>query len=40
MPIAAVLCMFSIVYGGFVAFYAKVQVRHRVFQLEPMGYVF
>ena len=41
MPIAAVLCMFSIVYGGFVAFYAK-DTKYVIgySSSSHMGYVF
>src|SRR5437867_11215372 len=41
MPIAAVLCMFSIVYGGFVAFYAKdTKYVLGYSSSSHMGYVF
>ena len=41
MPIAAVLCMFSIIYGGFVAFYAK-DTKYVIgySSSSHMGYVF
>ncbi|HEU5407456.1 MAG TPA: NADH-quinone oxidoreductase subunit M, partial [Nitrospira sp.] len=41
MPIAAVLCMFSIMYGGFVAFYAK-DTKYVIgySSSSHMGYVF
>src|SRR5574341_2502045 len=41
MPIAAVLCMFSILYGGFVAFYAK-DTKYVIgySSSSHMGYVF
>src|SRR6267143_2067832 len=41
MPIAAVLCMFNIVYGGFVAFYAK-DTKYVIgySSSSHMGYVF
>ena len=41
MPIAAVLCIFSIIYGGFVAFYAK-DTKYVIgySSSSHMGYVF
>ena len=41
MPIAAVLCIFSIMYGGFVAFYAK-DTKYVIgySSSSHMGYVF
>lgn len=41
MPIAAILCMFSIIYGGFVAFYAK-DTKYVIgySSSSHMGYVF
>ena len=41
MPIAAVLCVFSIIYGGFVAYYAK-DTKYVIgySSSSHMGYVF